>query len=304
MTPPADPRVSVVIPTHNRVHLLPRALQSVRDQTFKDIEIIIVDDGSTDGTQEYVSALGDPLVRYVRHDVGKGGSAARNTGMDHARGQYIAFLDDDDEWTPRKLEWQVAALDSAAKHVVLSYGWRDYVNDSTGERTPGPRGTQQGDISDFMLRQGIPSPTSTYVVRTECARRLRFDESLPMGQDMDFMTRLSQRWHVVLVPEVLMMMHIGHGPRVSNLPGYHNLKLNNLRRHTEVYEEELRQRPEIMAHLLGQMAIRELLRNRWNLPAALKHYLRALRIAPMFTMSITVRRLTLLAHILLRSLRG
>lgn len=98
------PTVSVVIPTYNRAHLVGRAIQSVLNQTYQDFEIIVVDDGSTDNTEEVVKSFNDPRIRYIRHDQNRGGSAARNTGIKMARGEYIAFQDSDDEWLPEKLE--------------------------------------------------------------------------------------------------------------------------------------------------------------------------------------------------------
>ena len=101
------PVVSVVISTYNRQEKLKRALASVLGQTLRDIEVIVVDNASTDATEEVVRNVKDLRVRYIRHDSNKGGPAARNTGIKHARAPYIALLDDDDEWMPQKLEKQV-----------------------------------------------------------------------------------------------------------------------------------------------------------------------------------------------------
>jgi glycosyltransferase involved in cell wall biosynthesis len=105
------PLVSVVLPTFNRAHLLKSALASVLSQTYKNLEIIVVDDASTDDTQQVVAVIKDHRLRYIRHVATKGGSAARNTGILAAIGSYIAFLDDDDEWYPEKVEAQLEWLD-------------------------------------------------------------------------------------------------------------------------------------------------------------------------------------------------
>lgn len=109
-----NPKVSVIIPTYNRAHLIGRAIKSVLNQTYKDFEIIIVDDGSTDKTEEVVKDFKDERVRYIRREKNKGGSAARNTGIKAARGEYIAFQDSDDEWLPEKLEKQMKAFEAMA----------------------------------------------------------------------------------------------------------------------------------------------------------------------------------------------
>src|SRR5688572_23500515 len=96
--------VSVVIPAYNRAARIADSIKSVLAQTFQDFEIIVVDDGSTDGTAEAASTFGDPRIRVVRHSLNRGGSAARNSGIQSAAAPYVAFLDSDDEWYPIKLE--------------------------------------------------------------------------------------------------------------------------------------------------------------------------------------------------------
>ena len=146
------PKVSVIIPTYNRADLLPRAVKSALSQTYDDYEILIVDDCSTDHTRETVSAWDDERVRYTRHTENRGQSGALNMGIHNASGQYIAFLDDDDEWVPTKLEKQVAVLESSDPKVGLVYGWLDQVNDEAGCVQPRYRKTMSGDLSASFLR--------------------------------------------------------------------------------------------------------------------------------------------------------
>ncbi len=120
------PLVSIVIPTYNRAHLLLRAVRSALAQTYQNIEVIIVDDGSTDNTQEIVKSFDDPRVQYMRQDKNRGVCAARNAGIRRSKGKYIAFLDSDDEYLPEKIRKSVEVFKSSSKDVgfVASNFWR------------------------------------------------------------------------------------------------------------------------------------------------------------------------------------
>ena len=294
-------RVSAIITTHNRADLLPRAVQSVLSQTFTDHEVIIVDDGSTDHTQEVMAAQRDLRIRYLRHETAMGPCAARNIGIDNARGEYVAFLDDDDEWLPEKLSLQVRALEAEDAIVALAYCWYDYVDDSDGVRRQGPRRLIEGDIHGSMLALDIPAPTSTYLMRTRPARRLRFDEDLTMSTDLDFLVRLSCQWRVALVREVAMLMHEKHGARSIDKPGYLNRQVAYLLSHSEKFAEELGSRPAARSRVLRQLAVAEM--RRGNNRVALDSYLRALKIAPLSTLRVTVLRAGIVAGLFRRVLR-
>ncbi len=108
----AAPVVSVVIPTRNRCALLARALGSVLAQTHEELEVIVVDEASTDRTPEVIAAVADPRVRLLRHEIARGAAGARNAGVKAARGRWCAFLDDDDLWAPTKLASQLGALEA------------------------------------------------------------------------------------------------------------------------------------------------------------------------------------------------
>ena len=117
------PNVSVILPAFNRVSLLGRAIDSILSQTYSDFELIVVDDCSTDNTEQFVAELAskDGRIRYIKHSENSGVATARNTGIDLSAGRYIAFQDDDDEWLPDKLERHVAILDSLPNDVVMTY---------------------------------------------------------------------------------------------------------------------------------------------------------------------------------------
>src|SRR5262245_29216969 len=107
------PKVSVIIPTHNRAEFLRSAITSVLNQTFQDFEIIVVDDASTDNTSEVVTYFGDKRIKYMRNNINKGDAGTRNVGVVNSNCTYIAFLDDDDEWLPNKLQIQIDMLEDS-----------------------------------------------------------------------------------------------------------------------------------------------------------------------------------------------
>ncbi len=104
------PKVSVIIPTYNRPHLVSRAIRSVLEQSYQDFEVIVVDDGLDKRSKDVIEGIGDGRVRYIENVKSEGAPASRNRGAKESRGDYLAFLDDDDEWSPHKLELQIKGL--------------------------------------------------------------------------------------------------------------------------------------------------------------------------------------------------
>src|SRR6056297_3803158 len=121
-----DNKVSIIIPTYNRKKLLKNAIQSVLKQTYKNLEIVIVDDGSSDGTQNLIDNINNNKIKYIRNEKSVGGSQARNIGINNSTGKYITFLDDDDEYLPEKIEKQVLKFNNnniglVYTGVILNY---------------------------------------------------------------------------------------------------------------------------------------------------------------------------------------
>jgi glycosyltransferase involved in cell wall biosynthesis len=183
------PRFSVIVPVYNRAASVLRTLESVRDQTFGDFECIVVDDGSKDGGElkAVVESLGDPRFRYVRRENG-GGSAARNTGIDEANGEFVAFLDSDDRWLREKLERDVEVC--STNRVVFSRVLVERRGRIVGQRPrTAPRPGEP--IPDYLACRDGFTQTSTIVLPTLLARRVRFNEEIAFSQDMDFAIRLA-----------------------------------------------------------------------------------------------------------------
>ncbi len=203
------PSVSVVIPTHNRAGLLARSIESVLAQTFPDLECIVVDDGSTDNTAEVVRGFQDPRVRLVTLPTNCGLSRARNEGIRAARGEFVAFLDDDDEWLPRKLDMQVARLREADDPRATVVYCRCYVHDALTGRTTQTSGVYEGDIFGHLLRGWHPPTPSLFMVKRSSLLEVGgFDEGLPCAQDYDLWLRLAEASnHFAAVNEPLAVKH-------------------------------------------------------------------------------------------------
>ncbi len=209
-----NPLVSVVIPTKNRAKLLERAIKSVLVQGIDDYEIIVVIDGAMDETEQIVNAFNDKRIIVYRHEISKGASAARNTAMRHSRGKYIAFLDDDDEWTPDKLEVQLPVIQNSGETVGLVYAWMEYVQDGkiTGIRAP----ELKGDVFVEMLDKQAIGGCPTIIIKRSVMEKVGcFDENLPRGNDGDYWRRICRNYNVDYVPKVLAKVYIGHQDRIS-----------------------------------------------------------------------------------------
>lgn len=201
--------ISVIIPTHNRRELLARAVGSVRRQTVKDLEIIVVSDGSSDDTAEYLQSLSreESRLSFYIYEESRGANYARNLGIKKAEGEYLAFLDDDDEWIPEKLELQQRILDSDAS-AGLVYTHIDVV-DRNAVCLWVNRCMVEGDALREALFGGFIFTTSSVMLRKSVAEKAGlFDESLPAMQDLDMWIRCCQITKVRVVPEVLTRYYI------------------------------------------------------------------------------------------------
>jgi len=214
------PSVSVVIPTHNRAHLLRRAIASVLQQTYTDFEVLVADDGSSDETEAIVGGVQDARVRFLRLGTRGGPARARNHGIQAARGEIIALLDSDDEWLPTKLERQVICLarstDPARTLVYCFHARRDTL---TG-RTVAQRPAAHEGACFAQLARGWGFVTSALLVkRAALLAAGGFDETLPAGEDHDLWLRLAGVGvHFAAVKEALVIVHHHPGPHLSADP--------------------------------------------------------------------------------------
>lgn len=198
--------IAVIIPTYNRAYVIKRALHSVLHQTYQNLEVIVVDDGSTDNTEEIVKSFADSRVRYIRHEVRRGAPAARNTGINATRADFIAFQDSDDEWLCDKLEKQMQVFSTAGSEVGVVYtGFLRLTNNTSTYYPPPERKNISGNILESLLHGnfiGMP----TVLIKKECfAKAGVFDEKMPRLQDWELFIRIAKQYEFLLVNEPLLL---------------------------------------------------------------------------------------------------
>lgn len=207
------PKVSVIIPTYNRAKLIRRAVDSVLSQSYKDYEIIIVDDGSTDNTKEILANY-DGSIRYIYKN-NEGISATRNRGIKEAKGEFIAFLDSDDEWLPDKLALQADLLEKNKKlglvcsKMIILNGNSEKIGMKPEQKT--------GEDFRELLEIGGDLPTSTVMVRKECFDKVGvFDELLPPMEDFEMWVRIASKYDIYTVPDKIFALYYRHDQQITS----------------------------------------------------------------------------------------
>jgi glycosyltransferase involved in cell wall biosynthesis len=225
------PIVSVIIPTYDRADVLPRAIDSALDQTLSDVEVVVVDDASSDDTESVVTSYDDPRVTYLAHATNRGGSAARNTGIEAATGDYIALLDSDDEWAPTKLERQVETLERRSDEWIAAYCGTTILDDgettdlwesvkSVVGRHDRREGAEGGEelVAEILLENLHTSAGSTLLVESDVVDRIGgFDESFERYQDTEFLIRVLKRGKLAYVDGPLLRRYPSGGPSADDV---------------------------------------------------------------------------------------
>jgi len=220
------PLVTVIIPTYNRAWVLKEAIDSVLAQEFGDLELIVVDDGSTDNTPQILESYAQDLT--VIRQPNRGVSAARNRGIVAANGRLISFLDSDDLWLPRKLSSQVnffnsnpAAVINQTEEIWIRNGVR--VNPKTRHHKP------SGMIFEPSLALCLVSPSAVMMKRSLFDEVGLFDEDLPACEDYDLWLRISWRYPVHLIETPLIIKRGGHADQLSKAPGLDKFRIQSLK---------------------------------------------------------------------------
>jgi glycosyltransferase involved in cell wall biosynthesis len=250
--------VSIITPTYNRAEIIGRAVDSIQRQTHKDAEHIVVDDGSTDGTQRLIEERnGDQIpLRYNRLETNLGANAARNRGIELANGEYISFLDSDDEYLPERLEQTVAALDDADETVAGIVHPYLIIDENGIER---PSKTPSGAITLDDLRGGYPIGGFSCMLfhRSAIERIGGLDPKLPASQDYDLCIRVLKDFNIIGITKILAKCYREGGISAS-IERKRAAQKAIWEKHGDILSESLRNRQSYtLAHqyaLAGQMA--------------------------------------------------
>jgi glycosyltransferase involved in cell wall biosynthesis len=193
--------ISVIIPTYNRAHLIKRSIDSVLSQTYKNLELIIVDDGSTDNTKEVIDSINDERLVYIKQK-NQGASAARNKGIDIAKGKYIAFNDSDDVWHLDKLEKEITKLKENNADVVFC---KQFTFGNL-RKIIIPKHFKEGFLEKRMLPIGFL--LQGVLGKAEIFKHNLFNTELPISQDFEIMLRIHQNYSIYCIDEPLFDYYI------------------------------------------------------------------------------------------------
>ncbi|MBM2832870.1 MAG: hypothetical protein HW406_31 [Candidatus Brocadiaceae bacterium] len=211
-------KVDVIIPTHNRAEFLSSAIASVLNQTFQDFEITVVDDCSKDNILDSVRSFNDKRIQFIRNEIHKGEAGSRNVGIMNSNAEYIAFLDDDDEWLPDKLKLQIDLLENSPATVGVVYTGYVEVNRANKKILWQMIPTQKGNIYNNIFVKNYVGVPSTVVLRRACFEKVGlFDENIIYPTDYDLWIRLSNKFCFEYIEKPLVRYYVHENSISRNL---------------------------------------------------------------------------------------
>lgn len=287
-------KVSVVIPTYKRrLEVISRAINSVLNQTYKNLEIFVIDDSPADfigskEIKEFLFSLRDKRIKYIRHSDNMGANVARNTGIKAATGEFIAFLDDDDEWLPDKIEKQLKQFNDIRTGMVYC----PYYVIKAGRKRVRKTSLYKGNIYKKLLARNFIGSTSCIVIKKECILDVgMFDENLPASQDYDLYLRVARKYHINFVDSPLMLYHEHENERITKNP---YKKLEARKYIYKKYQNSISKDPKIMSSKNLQIAQSYV--EVGNFKLAKEHWLYALKQYPFPTKSLIKTSLQLIKN--------
>lgn len=200
--------VSVIIPSFNRKQDVVLAIDSVLAQTYPHLEIIVVDDASSDGTSELLQKE-YPQVTLIRNESSKGGAVARNQGAEVARGEYVAFLDSDDLWLPEHIENKIKRWSPEVDGMYCSFLNQDTEGKTTAVKF-NSKGLRKGNVGSIVLgNQRFDTRTSTFIFKKDAFMKVRFDPEMRKHQDWDLAIQFDQVFNFVFVDDATVIINLG-----------------------------------------------------------------------------------------------
>jgi glycosyltransferase involved in cell wall biosynthesis len=237
--------ISVIIATYDRSNLIGRAIESVLNQSYTNFELLIIDDSIDDKTCEIVKAFNSLKIHYIKSPKKSGIAAARNLGIKHAKGKFIAFLDDDDEWLSHKLAVQIESLKKSGQKVGLVHS-NNYVQVLDKIFLYHPANVYQSEKS--LLKYDNVSNITT-LIKKECFERVGFfDERIGYGEDWDFYLRASRLFRFVYLSEPLAIIHSDEGSvSAKRMENNKTLKVNGIKSVIEKHRSDFVGQEKVLA---------------------------------------------------------
>jgi glycosyltransferase involved in cell wall biosynthesis len=248
--PRSGGKISVIIPTHNRAHFLRQSVDSVLSQTYENFEIIIIDNNSTDNTTDLLKNYNDRRIKYVKNSENNGCAGGRNQGIEMARGDYITFLDSDDELFSTKFEKQLMKLHTLPNKFGLIYCGFCYASGKTGQIIKNIYPEIHGNVYDNLLEMNL-FPVHAAIIKRECFQKCGvLDASLPACEDWDIWIRIAKYYEFGFVPDILAKYNI-HGEQMAT--DIESMILAR-KRIVEKNKSELKSRPRLLGKHLKEIA--------------------------------------------------
>lgn len=266
--------VSIIIPTFNRDFSIARSIQSVLNQTYEKFDVLVIDDGSTDSTEDVVKSISDKRIKYIKMPENGGAAAARNQGVRLAKGDFVAFQDSDDEWEADKLEKQLKCFETQGKSVGMVYTDMLRISIDGSKRIFSAPDVLKGRIMDLkeLEYQVFGIGQQSVIMRKQCFESVGyFDESLPRFIDLEFFVRLLLKYQAIRIPEPLVRFYETEGIS-SNKAACIEARQKLLEKYKKHYSCKFK------ASQLAKMS--EFYYLLGNQKAGLKHLIKALLLSP------------------------
>lgn len=277
--------VSIIITTYKREStMVQRAINSILAQTYDNFELFIVDDSPNDfvdrdNVKNMVNSLGDDRIKYIEHEINKGACAARNTGIKASNGEYIAFLDDDDEWYDTKLEKQVQKMIESNCDFVYC---KKLIHDKVAKKDKIEKHQlYRGNVFEKLLWSNFIGPTSVALIKKDCFDKVGiFNTKLLAAQDYEMWLRIAKEFKVDFVDEELLHYYIHEGDRISSDS---SKKIQGIEMVNSIYAEYYENNKRLKAHKVSNLVPRYI--NNRDFTKAKTAYLQGLKIDPFYMLT-------------------